>query len=118
VIADLKERTATLPDGLSRGEWLAAGNERAGSGELPYSRPTDMEAEGMTQNNADLVRSYFAAYESRDQQVLEDLIAEAGFAFYSPVDDGIDRQTYFQRCFPTMRPASTTSSGLSRSTTR
>ena len=54
----------------------------------------------MNQSTADLVRSYFAAYESRDRQVVEDLIAEEGFAFFSPVDDGIDRQTYFQRCFP------------------
>jgi hypothetical protein len=39
-------------------------------------------------------------HESRDRQVVEDLIAQEGFAFFSPVDDGIDRQTYFQRCFP------------------
>jgi len=46
-----------------------------------------------------LARFAYGAYESGDRSVLEHLLA-ADFTFYSPYDDGIDRATYFDRCWP------------------
>lgn len=50
-------------------------------------------------NIADLVRKAYAAYETKDRQVQEDLI-DPDFTFTSPYDDHIDRATYFERCWP------------------
>jgi len=46
-----------------------------------------------------LARACYAAYETGDRQALEPLIAD-DFAFWSPQDAGIDRATYFDRCWP------------------
>ena len=46
-----------------------------------------------------LARASYEAYERGDRQALEDLIAD-DFAFWSPQDAGIDRATYFDRCWP------------------
>lgn len=46
-----------------------------------------------------LARACYEAYETGDRQALENVIAE-DFAFWSPYDDGIDRATYFERCWP------------------
>jgi ketosteroid isomerase-like protein len=46
-----------------------------------------------------LVRDLYAAYESGDRSVVEELLSE-DFTFYSPVDVGIDRVRYFERCWP------------------
>lgn len=51
---------------------------------------------------AHLVRRYFSAYETRDRQVLEDMLDE-GFTFSSPLDDRINRAAYFARCWPNSR---------------
>lgn len=51
---------------------------------------------------ATLVRRYFSAYETRDRQVLEDMLDE-GFTFSSPLDDRINRAAYFARCWPNSR---------------
>ncbi|WP_133646332.1 nuclear transport factor 2 family protein [Paraburkholderia flava] len=48
---------------------------------------------------ADLIRRCFAAYESKDRAALEALVAD-DFHFSSPRDNRIDRQTYFERCWP------------------
>jgi ketosteroid isomerase-like protein len=45
------------------------------------------------------VRDCYAAYESGDPGVLEEVLTE-DFTFYSPPDPGIDRATYFERCWP------------------
>jgi ketosteroid isomerase-like protein len=45
------------------------------------------------------VRDSFGAYESGDRGVLEEILSE-DFTFYSPPDPGIDRATYFERCWP------------------
>jgi ketosteroid isomerase-like protein len=45
------------------------------------------------------VRECYAAYESGDPGVLEEVLTE-DFTFYSPPDPGIDRATYFERCWP------------------
>jgi hypothetical protein len=41
----------------------------------------------------------YGAYESRDRRALERIIAE-DFTFYSPLDVGIGRASYFERCWP------------------
>jgi hypothetical protein len=40
----------------------------------------------------------YRAYETGDRSAIESLIADR-FEFWSPLDDGIDRQTYFERCW-------------------
>jgi ketosteroid isomerase-like protein len=47
----------------------------------------------------ELARRTYGAYESRDRRALERIIAD-DFAFYSPLDVGIDRASYFERCWP------------------
>jgi ketosteroid isomerase-like protein len=47
----------------------------------------------------EMVRASYGAYESGDRQVLEDLLAD-DFRFWSPPDPGIDRATYWERCWP------------------
>ena len=46
-----------------------------------------------------LVRDAYGAYESGDRRVLEELLSD-DFTFSSPADVGIDRATYFERCWP------------------
>ncbi len=48
---------------------------------------------------ADLVRECFAAYETKDREALENLLADS-FTFTSPGDDHINRARYFERCWP------------------
>jgi ketosteroid isomerase-like protein len=50
-------------------------------------------------DRAELARSAYRAYESGDRGVLEELLAD-DFTFFSPPDPGIDRATYFERCWP------------------
>ena len=40
----------------------------------------------------------YAAYAAGDREAIEAIIAP-GFHFWSPLDDGIDRETYFERCW-------------------
>ena len=44
-------------------------------------------------------RAVFAAYSTGDRELIEDILA-ADFQFTSPYDDAIDREAYFQRCWP------------------
>jgi ketosteroid isomerase-like protein len=46
-----------------------------------------------------VVRAYFGAYESENREVVDKLLAD-DFTFTSPNDDGIDKATYFERCWP------------------
>lgn len=46
-----------------------------------------------------LARECYGAYESGDRSVVERLLTD-DFTFYSPADVGIDRATYFERCWP------------------
>lgn len=46
-----------------------------------------------------LARDSYRAYESGDRRLLEELLTD-DFTFYSPDDVGIDRATYFERCWP------------------
>jgi ketosteroid isomerase-like protein len=46
-----------------------------------------------------LARDSYGAYETGDRRVIEQLLTD-DFTFYSPADVGIDRDTYFKRCWP------------------
>jgi ketosteroid isomerase-like protein len=48
---------------------------------------------------SDLVRKYFAAYDSKDRKSLEGLLRD-DFTFSSPLDDNISREQYLERCWP------------------
>jgi ketosteroid isomerase-like protein len=47
----------------------------------------------------DAVRACFAAYETRDRRALDELLAD-DLTFSSPADVGLDREQYFERCWP------------------
>jgi ketosteroid isomerase-like protein len=51
------------------------------------------------QNPLELTRGVYGAYESGNRSALEELLAD-DFTFYAPPDPGIDRTTYFERCWP------------------
>jgi ketosteroid isomerase-like protein len=44
-------------------------------------------------------RDCYLAYVSGDRSVVEDCLSD-DFTFYAPTDPGIDRATYFERCWP------------------
>ncbi|MES2826389.1 MAG: nuclear transport factor 2 family protein [Pseudomonadota bacterium] len=46
-----------------------------------------------------IARDCYQAYVRKDRAALEELIAEP-FHFTSPLDNRIDRKTYFERCWP------------------
>jgi CubicO group peptidase (beta-lactamase class C family) len=48
---------------------------------------------------SDIIRSYFAAYRSKDRKVVDRLLAD-DFRFTSPYDDAIDKASYFAKCWP------------------
>jgi ketosteroid isomerase-like protein len=50
-------------------------------------------------SKSDIIRSFFAAYKSKDRKVVENLLTD-DFTFTSPYDDAIDKATYFERCWP------------------
>ncbi|WP_367873637.1 nuclear transport factor 2 family protein [Luteolibacter sp. Populi] len=50
-------------------------------------------------NPTDLARACFTAYDSRDREAMEHLLAD-DFTFSSPLDDRISRDRYFERCWP------------------
>jgi ketosteroid isomerase-like protein len=53
-------------------------------------------------NPIDVVKGVFAAYESKDRGALERLI-DTDFRFLSPLDNGLNRQRYFEICWPNSR---------------
>jgi ketosteroid isomerase-like protein len=48
---------------------------------------------------AELARRSYLAYVDKDRAAMEQLIAE-DFRFTSPLDNRLDRKTYFERCWP------------------
>ena len=54
----------------------------------------------MTTTRAGAIRDYYRAYEADDRDAVERLLT-GDFTFTSPQDDRIDRQAFFERCFPT-----------------
>ncbi len=53
----------------------------------------------MTRSAIDLAKACFQAYADSDRAALEALVADE-LRFTSPLDHGIDRTTYFERCWP------------------
>ncbi|WP_274426520.1 nuclear transport factor 2 family protein [Chelativorans sp. YIM 93263] len=53
----------------------------------------------MTNEKENAVRQLFEAYRVKDRAMIEPLLAD-DFTFTSPYDDAIDKQTYFERCWP------------------
>ena len=51
------------------------------------------------QDRLKLARDAYGAYETGDRDVIEALLTD-DFTFYSPADVGIDRERYFERCWP------------------
>ena len=50
-------------------------------------------------DKAEIVRACFKSYVDKDRTKIESLIGE-DFHFSSPLDNRIDRKTYFERCWP------------------
>lgn len=50
-------------------------------------------------DRARLARQCYDAYATGDRELIESLLAD-DFTFYSPADMGIDRDRYFERCWP------------------
>lgn len=46
-----------------------------------------------------LARDLYGAYVSGERSIVEAMLAE-DFEFFSPADPGIDRERYFERCWP------------------
>ena len=53
----------------------------------------------MTNDTLILARRYFQAYVDKDRTAIDELIAE-DFHFTSPIDNALDRETYFRICWP------------------
>jgi ketosteroid isomerase-like protein len=65
-----------------------------------YSRTqANLENELPSTNRLQLARDAYRAYESGDRELIESLLAD-DLVFYSPPDPGIDREQYFERCWP------------------
>jgi len=54
---------------------------------------------GRSDNIVAIARAAYEAYVAKDLAAIEELIAE-DFQFTSPLDNRIDRTTYFTRCWP------------------
>jgi hypothetical protein len=48
---------------------------------------------------SEIIRRCYRAYETKERRMIEDLLAD-DFTFTSPDDIGIDKATYFERCWP------------------
>jgi ketosteroid isomerase-like protein len=53
----------------------------------------------MSSTVEDLIRGYYRAYETDDRAAVEAFLSP-DFTFTSPLDDRIDRATYFVKCWP------------------
>lgn len=51
------------------------------------------------QDRLEVVREIYGAYESGDRSIVEQHLTD-DFTFSAPPDVGIDRATYFERCWP------------------
>lgn len=54
----------------------------------------------MPKDRIELAKACYRAYENGDRELIEELIAPK-FTFHSPADEqGLDRDAYFERCWP------------------
>ena len=68
---------------------------QSGSAQTP---PSPAKADQNTSNEK-TVRDYYAAFENKDWNLMEQILAD-GFTFSSPVDDHISVKTFKERCWP------------------
>jgi ketosteroid isomerase-like protein len=61
--------------------------------------PQGQRQEALRPDRLQLARDVYRAYESGDRDVVGRILSE-DFTFFSPPDPGIDRATYFERCWP------------------
>jgi SnoaL-like domain len=59
----------------------------------------------MADDAVSVARRAYAAFASMDRSVMEELIGDQ-FRFTSPLDNRIDRSTYFERCWPNSKAIS------------
>jgi ketosteroid isomerase-like protein len=52
-----------------------------------------------TTNREELVRAAYRAYETGDREFYDNHLT-TDFVFFSPADRGLDRDGYFERCWP------------------
>jgi ketosteroid isomerase-like protein len=52
-----------------------------------------------TTNPTDVVRAFFDAWTRKNKPAMEDLLTD-DFHFSSPLDNHLDRNTFFERCWP------------------
>jgi hypothetical protein len=50
-------------------------------------------------NHIQAVRDLYRAYTTGDRELVERVLAD-DYMFYAPPDPGIDRERYFERCWP------------------
>ena len=53
----------------------------------------------MSADRIQIARESYAAYATDDRELIDGLLTD-DFAFFAPPDPGIDRATYFERCWP------------------
>ena len=58
-----------------------------------------MQSPSKTTSNVEIARAAYDAYVTKDRAALEAIIAN-DFHFTSPLDNRLDRETYFRRCWP------------------
>jgi ketosteroid isomerase-like protein len=61
--------------------------------------PGKPEPDGRLQDPVGVARACYQAYVDKDRNAIEALMAD-DFRFTSPLDNGLDRATYFSRCWP------------------
>jgi ketosteroid isomerase-like protein len=74
---------------------------RPGNGRAAWYGPfgPSQEIRMRAMSKADIIRNCFAAYRTKDRELLESLLAD-DFTFTNPYDDRIDKAAYFERCWP------------------
>jgi ketosteroid isomerase-like protein len=91
-----RRRSRFLLPGSQPAELLAS--DEPGGGEASTLQ-NPKEDQMPTDDRLERAREAYRAYESGDRRVLEELLSD-DFTFFSPPDPGIDRATYFERCWP------------------
>lgn len=66
--------------------------------------PARKKATAPMDDNIEISKAAYAAYVSKDRAAIEKLIAD-DFSFTSPIDNRLDRKTYFERCWPNSETA-------------
>jgi len=87
-----------------RGE---AGNRRVEMAQTKQPEPQNnriQEGTPVTDDPAAIARASYEAYAAKDRAAIEKLIAD-DFHFTSPLDNRINRATYFERCWPNSEKA-------------